>query len=157
MVLLEIVGGRKNVSLVEDEKDKSKRKWQYFPKIVNEKVKQGKIMEIVDDRLIEYDENEVIKLVYIALWCVQEKPRLRPSMAKVDLQSFLYLIPRNSSIDDTSRTKNPARNNTQNEWFRLPTVSSSVYHGLTLPEAITSCPLVSPWEGHTYNCLSSIK
>ncbi|CAI8589686.1 unnamed protein product [Vicia faba] len=83
MVLLEIVGGRKNVSLVEDEKDKSKRKWQYFPKIVNEKVKQGKIMEIVDDRLIEYDENEVIKLVYIALWCVQEKPRLRPSMAKV--------------------------------------------------------------------------
>ncbi|XP_058727648.1 probable receptor-like protein kinase At5g20050 [Vicia villosa] len=83
MVLLEIVGGRKNVILVEDEKDKSKRKWQYFPKIVNEKVKQGKIMEIVDDRLMECDENEVIKLVYIALWCVQEKPRLRPSMAKV--------------------------------------------------------------------------
>ncbi|KAL5100924.1 hypothetical protein RYX36_005251 [Vicia faba] len=83
MVILEIVGGRKNVSLVEDEKDKSKRKWQYFPKIVNEKVKQGKIMEIVDDRLMEYDENEVIKLVHIALWCVQEKPRLRPSMAKV--------------------------------------------------------------------------
>ncbi|XP_058727646.1 probable receptor-like protein kinase At5g20050 [Vicia villosa] len=83
MVLLEIVGGRKNVILVEDEKDKSKRKWQYFPKIVNEKVKQGKIMEIVDDRLMECDENEVIKLVYIALWCVQEKPRFRPSMAKV--------------------------------------------------------------------------
>ncbi|XP_050902926.1 probable receptor-like protein kinase At5g20050 [Lathyrus oleraceus] len=87
MVLLEIVGGRKNVCLVEDEKYKSKRKWQYFPKIVNEKVKQGKIMEIVDDRLMEYgggvDENEVMKLVYVALWCVQEKPRLRPSMAKV--------------------------------------------------------------------------
>lgn len=83
MVLLEIVGGRKNVILVQDEKDKSKRKWQYFPKIVNEKVKQGKIMEIVDNRLMECDENEVIKLVYIALWCVQEKPRLRPSMAKV--------------------------------------------------------------------------
>ena len=86
MVLLEIVGGRKNVSLVEDEKDKSKRKWQYFPKIVNEKVKQGKIMEIVDHRLMEcggVDEGEVVKLVYVALWCVQEKPRLRPSMARV--------------------------------------------------------------------------
>ncbi|XP_004515597.1 probable receptor-like protein kinase At5g20050 [Cicer arietinum] len=84
MVLLEIVGGRKNVCLVEDEKDKSKRKWQYFPKIVNEKVKQGKIMEIVDHRLMEEcDEREVIKLIYVALWCVQEKPRLRPSMVNV--------------------------------------------------------------------------
>jgi serine/threonine protein kinase len=86
MVLLEIVGGRKNVCLVEDEKDKSKRKWQYFPKIVNEKVKQGKMMEIVDHRLMEcggVDEVEVYRLVYTALWCVQEKPRLRPSMARV--------------------------------------------------------------------------
>jgi serine/threonine protein kinase len=86
MVLLEIVGGRKNVCLIEDEKDKSKRKWQYFPKIVNEKVKQGKMMEIVDHRLMEcggVDEVEVYRLVYTALWCVQEKPRLRPSMARV--------------------------------------------------------------------------
>ncbi|KAJ1387402.1 Serine/threonine-protein kinase, active site [Sesbania bispinosa] len=86
MVLLEIVGGRKNVSLVEDEKDKSKRKWQYFPKIVNEKVREGKLMEIVDHRLMEcggVDEREVRTLVYVGLWCVQEKPRLRPSMVQV--------------------------------------------------------------------------
>lgn len=88
MVLLEIVGGRKNVSLVEDEKDKSKMKWQYFPKIVNERVRQGRIMEIVDHRLMEcdvggVDEREVTKLVYVALWCAQERPRLRPSMAQV--------------------------------------------------------------------------
>ncbi|CAJ1975448.1 unnamed protein product [Sphenostylis stenocarpa] len=86
MVLLEIVGGRKNVCLEEDGRDKSKRKWQYFPKIVNEKVREGKFMEIVDHRLLEcggVDEWQVRTLVYAALWCVQEKPRLRPSMAQV--------------------------------------------------------------------------
>ncbi|KAK7411219.1 hypothetical protein VNO78_02651 [Psophocarpus tetragonolobus] len=86
MVLLEIVGGRKNVCSVEDERAKSKRKWQYFPKIVNEKVREGKLMEIVDHRLLEsgsVDERQVRTMVYVAMWCVQEKPRLRPSMAQV--------------------------------------------------------------------------
>ncbi|KAK7330150.1 hypothetical protein VNO77_24336 [Canavalia gladiata] len=86
MVLLEIIGGRRNVSRVEDPRDKSKKKWEFFPKIVNEKVRKGKFMEILDHRLVEgggVDESEVIRLVYIALWCIQEKPRLRPSMAQV--------------------------------------------------------------------------
>ncbi|KAK7328390.1 hypothetical protein VNO77_22495 [Canavalia gladiata] len=86
MVLLEIVGGRKNMCLVEDEKNKSKTKWQYFPKIVNERVREGRFMEIVDHRLLEcggVDERKVRTLVYVALWCVQERPRLRPSMAQV--------------------------------------------------------------------------
>ncbi|KAL2318376.1 hypothetical protein Fmac_032252 [Flemingia macrophylla] len=86
MVLLEIVGGRKNVCMMEDERGKSKWKWQYFPRIVNEKVREGKVMEIVDHRLLEcggVDESEIRRMVYVALWCVQEKPRLRPSMAQV--------------------------------------------------------------------------
>ncbi|KAK7388732.1 hypothetical protein VNO78_23559 [Psophocarpus tetragonolobus] len=86
MVLLEIMGGRRNVSRVEDPRDRSKKKWEFFPKIVNEKVREGKLMEIVDHRLVEsggVEESEVIRLVYIALWCIQEKPRLRPSMAQV--------------------------------------------------------------------------
>ncbi|CAL5198580.1 unnamed protein product [Lathyrus oleraceus] len=86
MVLLELIGGRRNVSRVEDPRDKSKKKWQFFPKIVNEKLREGKLMEIVDQRLLEsenLDENEVKRLVFIALWCIQEKPRLRPSMVEV--------------------------------------------------------------------------
>ncbi|XP_020231618.1 probable receptor-like protein kinase At5g20050 [Cajanus cajan] len=86
MVLLEIIGGRRNVSRVEDPRDKSKKKWEFFPKIVNEKVREGKLMEIVDRRLVEgrgVDESEVSRLVHVALWCIQEKPRLRPSMAQV--------------------------------------------------------------------------
>ncbi|CAJ1944430.1 unnamed protein product [Sphenostylis stenocarpa] len=86
MVLLEIIGGRRNVLRVEDPRDRTKKKWEFFPKIVNEKVREGKFMEIVDHRLIEIggvEDSEVIRLVYIALWCIQEKPRLRPSMAQV--------------------------------------------------------------------------
>lgn len=86
MVLLEMIGGRRNVSFIENGKDKSRRKWQYFPKIVNEKMREGKIMEVVDRRLVEsggVEEKEVKRLAYVALWCIQEKTRIRPSMAQV--------------------------------------------------------------------------
>ncbi|KAL6531988.1 hypothetical protein OROGR_013958 [Orobanche gracilis] len=64
-----------------------KVKWEFFLKIVNEKVREGKLMEIMDKRLMEsrggVDEGEVGRLVNIVLWCTQESPRLRPSMAQV--------------------------------------------------------------------------
>lgn len=47
IVLFQIDGGRKQVCLAEDEKDNIKWKWQYFPKIVNEKVKQGKTWKLL--------------------------------------------------------------------------------------------------------------
>ncbi|KAI4380435.1 hypothetical protein MLD38_006628 [Melastoma candidum] len=43
-------------------------------------------MEVVDTRLLdngEIDEREVRRAVFVALWCIQEKARLRPSMARV--------------------------------------------------------------------------
>ncbi|BFG40038.1 hypothetical protein CerSpe_263110 [Prunus speciosa] len=49
-------------------------------------MREGKLMEVVDQRLIEsggIDESEVKKLVHIALWCIQERARLRPSMSHV--------------------------------------------------------------------------
>ncbi|KAK0571048.1 hypothetical protein LWI29_010293 [Acer saccharum] len=83
----EIIGGRRNVCLIEHGNDKSKRKWQYFPKIVNEKLKEGKLMEIVDHRLTldggSIDERQLKRLVYVAFWCIQENARLRPSIARV--------------------------------------------------------------------------
>lgn len=86
MVLLEMIGGCRNVCLIDHGEDRSERKWRYFPKIVNEKMREGKLMEVVDPRLLErggVDEKEVRRLVYIALWCIQEKARLRPTMARV--------------------------------------------------------------------------
>ncbi|XP_010249992.1 PREDICTED: probable receptor-like protein kinase At5g20050 [Nelumbo nucifera] len=85
MVLLEIVGGRRNVNLVGGG-DKSQRKWSYFPRIVNQKVREGKLLEVVDERLMQegmIDEREVRVLVYVALWCIQERDKLRPTMARV--------------------------------------------------------------------------
>ncbi|KAM0969457.1 hypothetical protein ACFX15_017116 [Malus domestica] len=88
MVLLEMIGGRRNVSFVEkgEANDKSHRKREYFPQIVIEKMREGKLMEVVDQRLIEsggIDEREVKRLVHIALWCIQERARLRPTMSHV--------------------------------------------------------------------------
>ncbi|XP_057968208.1 probable receptor-like protein kinase At5g20050 [Malania oleifera] len=88
MVLLEMLGGRRNIYLVEndDGRDKSKRKWDYFPKFVMEKMKEKKLMEVADQRLVEgegIDERELRILVFVALWCIQEKAKLRPSMAQV--------------------------------------------------------------------------
>ncbi|XVE98278.1 hypothetical protein REPUB_Repub03eG0091800 [Reevesia pubescens] len=86
MVLLEMIGGCRNVSVIENGVDKSQRKWHYFPKIVRDKLKEGKLIEAVDHRLVEaggIDERQVKRLVYVALWCIQERAKLRPSMAQV--------------------------------------------------------------------------
>ncbi|KAJ0971250.1 hypothetical protein J5N97_019209 [Dioscorea zingiberensis] len=79
MVLMEIVGGRRNVMVIGDE-----RRWSYFPKVVAEKVREGKFMEVVDERVRGgVEEREVRALACVALWCAQEEPKLRPSMARV--------------------------------------------------------------------------
>lgn len=85
MVLLEIIGGRRNVTMIEHGNDKSKRKWQYFPKIVNEKMREGKLMEIVDSRIVDggIDERQLKRLVRVAFWCIQESARRRPTMSRV--------------------------------------------------------------------------
>ncbi|XP_011010477.1 PREDICTED: probable receptor-like protein kinase At5g20050 [Populus euphratica] len=86
MVVLEMIGGRRNVCLVQNGNDKSQSKWQYFPKIVNQKMREGKLMEVVDYRLAEsggIDEREVRRLVFVAFWCIQERAQLRPSMGQV--------------------------------------------------------------------------
>ncbi|KDP32362.1 hypothetical protein JCGZ_13287 [Jatropha curcas] len=86
MVLLELVGGQRSVSFIQKGNDRSQRSWQYFPKIVNQKMKEGKLMEVVDQRIVEngdFDEREIKRLVNLAFWCIQEKARRRPTMAHV--------------------------------------------------------------------------
>lgn len=87
MVLLEMIGSRRNVSFIDnDTNGKSGRKRQFFPKIVNEKMREGKIMEVVDRRIVEsgeVDEKEVKRLAYVAFWCIQERTSNRPTIAQV--------------------------------------------------------------------------
>lgn len=84
IVLLELVGGRRSWDFV-DNGDASQRSWFYLPKTASEKMREGKVMEVVDERLNGEigDEEEVRLLVYVALWCIQDKAELRPTMEMV--------------------------------------------------------------------------
>nr|XP_043628945.1 probable receptor-like protein kinase At5g20050 [Erigeron canadensis] len=85
IVLLELIGGRRSVKTFQADGE-SRKRFEYFPKIVIDKLKSGKIMEIVDQRMLaleDIDENDVKKMVNVALWCIQHKPRRRPQMVEV--------------------------------------------------------------------------
>ncbi|KAF7150026.1 hypothetical protein RHSIM_Rhsim02G0073800 [Rhododendron simsii] len=94
MVLLEIVRGRKNWSLqihngnTENDQSSSLSGLEhstFFPLFALEMHKQRQYLELVDPRLEGRvtSEEEVEKLVRVALCCVHQDPALRPSMANV--------------------------------------------------------------------------
>ncbi|ONK81632.1 uncharacterized protein A4U43_C01F31300 [Asparagus officinalis] len=85
MVILEILGGRRNFEFFDDG-NISQRTWFYFPKVVSEKMREGELMGVVDERLMRdggVDEAQVRILVYVAIWCIQDRAELRPSMELV--------------------------------------------------------------------------
>jgi hypothetical protein len=79
MVLLEMVAGRRCLRAEED------GRWSYLPKIAGEMAREGRLMEMVDRRLVgdEVEEAAVRRAVHVALWCAQERAGARPSMARV--------------------------------------------------------------------------
>jgi len=78
MVLLEIIGGRKNY-----DPDQSSEK-SHFPSYAFKMMEQGKLEELLDSSLKyrPYDES-VQNAIKVALWCIQEDTSIRPSMTKV--------------------------------------------------------------------------
>ncbi|KAJ8640550.1 hypothetical protein MRB53_017244 [Persea americana] len=78
MVLLEIIGGRKNFDPAETSEK------AHFPSYAFKKMEEGKLQEIIDAK-IQFDETDerVPIAIKAALWCIQEDMRLRPSMTKV--------------------------------------------------------------------------
>ncbi|KAI4329339.1 hypothetical protein L6164_021613 [Bauhinia variegata] len=78
MVLLEIIGGRKNYDQWEVEEK------VHFPTYAFKMMEEGKLREIPDPK-IDIDENDerVVTAIKVALWCVQDDMNLRPSMSKV--------------------------------------------------------------------------
>jgi serine/threonine protein kinase len=78
MVLLELIGGRKNV----DFKVSSAK--CFFHVWVYDKVASSDFSEIVDKHLSEdVDDDQVMLVAKVALACVQEDPGQRPTMSKV--------------------------------------------------------------------------
>ncbi|XP_028757505.1 G-type lectin S-receptor-like serine/threonine-protein kinase At5g35370 [Neltuma alba] len=95
MVLLELVSGRKNCSPGSEIPSKddsmsghsgtsSRTGLVYFPLHALEMHEQGRHLELADPRLEGRVSNEEVeKLVRIALCCVHEEPSLRPNMAAI--------------------------------------------------------------------------
>ncbi|RVW57745.1 Rust resistance kinase Lr10 [Vitis vinifera] len=75
MLLMEIVGKRRHVSVHEENLSEI-----YFPSWIYDKIKQGEAIEIGDAK--EEDMKYILKMIMVALWCVQMKPMDRPSMSK---------------------------------------------------------------------------
>uniref|UniRef100_A0A0D9XH63 non-specific serine/threonine protein kinase n=1 Tax=Leersia perrieri TaxID=77586 RepID=A0A0D9XH63_9ORYZ len=89
MVLLEIVSGRRNYGFRQD--SVGSEDW-YFPKWAFEKVYvERRIEDIIDPRIVQaeaYDDDAassatVERMVKTAMWCLQDRADMRPSMGKV--------------------------------------------------------------------------
>ena len=93
MVLLELVGGRKNLNLAMGSEDG----W-YFPAWAVKQAENGDIMSVIDKQLLEEvkDNYEVAtesmkKLIHVAFWCIQENPSSRPAMSTILLMLEQHL------------------------------------------------------------------
>ncbi|KAK1259813.1 putative receptor-like protein kinase [Acorus gramineus] len=96
IVLLEIIGGKRSVRMID-----GGEKWSYFPRQVSECVRERRVMGVVDERIVgEVEEREVKVLIYVGLWCVNEKPGLRPTMAQV-VDMLEFRVPVDEPPEDT--------------------------------------------------------
>ncbi|KAL8162021.1 hypothetical protein V2J09_013510 [Rumex salicifolius] len=78
MVLLEIIGGRKNY----DPQQSSEK--SHFPSYAFKKMEEGKLIEVLDSSLKYNEEDEsACRAIKVALWCIQEDMSMRPPMTKV--------------------------------------------------------------------------
>ncbi|PIA46306.1 hypothetical protein AQUCO_01500074v1 [Aquilegia coerulea] len=82
MVLLEIIRGSRNSSIVKGENGEPR--WLYFPRLALAMYKRGQFLELADPRLedqVNYEQLEM--LIKLALCCLHKDPQLRPSMTNV--------------------------------------------------------------------------
>ncbi|XP_058181366.1 probable LRR receptor-like serine/threonine-protein kinase At1g56140 [Rhododendron vialii] len=77
VVALEIVSGRPNTDSSLEEEKIYLLKWAWHVHETNREV------ELVDARLLEFDEEEVKRVIQVALLCTQISPQQRPSMPRV--------------------------------------------------------------------------
>lgn len=78
MVLLEIIGGRKNFDSTETSEK------CHFPSYAFKMFEEGRLENILDANLVVNDGDErVFTAIKVALWCIQEDMHLRPPMTRV--------------------------------------------------------------------------
>lgn len=78
MVLLELVGGRRNFYISETTGRRKFSTWAF------EQFQGGNISNIVDERLGgDLNMDQVQRVIQVSFWCIQEQSSRRPSMGKV--------------------------------------------------------------------------
>ncbi|KAG9448421.1 hypothetical protein H6P81_014549 [Aristolochia fimbriata] len=78
MLLLEMVGGRRNVDMSLDAED------FFYPGWAFKEMMKGNALNVADKRLKgKVVEEEVVRAMKVAFWCIQEEVWMRPSMGEV--------------------------------------------------------------------------
>ncbi|KAF7843259.1 G-type lectin S-receptor-like serine/threonine-protein kinase SD2-5 [Senna tora] len=78
MVLLEIIGGRRNY----DQWEGSEK--AHFPSYAFRMMEEGKLKQVLDPKIdIDESDERAVTAIKVALWCVQDDMNSRPSMTKV--------------------------------------------------------------------------
>ncbi|KAG8378369.1 hypothetical protein BUALT_Bualt08G0130300 [Buddleja alternifolia] len=79
MVLLEMVSGRRNFEVSSETNHRKFSVWAY------EEFEKGNVRCILDKRLLEGDMDmvQVMRVIQVSFWCIQEQPGRRPTMGKV--------------------------------------------------------------------------
>lgn len=80
MTLLEIISGRRNIDTKMEDMEK-----HFFPVWAAKQVRKHEVMKLVDERLGEkkVQEEQVRRMAYAALWCIQDSEETRPCMSEV--------------------------------------------------------------------------
>ncbi|KAK3219933.1 hypothetical protein Dsin_013903 [Dipteronia sinensis] len=79
MLLLEIIGGRRNLDMSYDAED------FFYPGWAFKEMTNGTPMKVVDRRLQQdaVEEEELMRALKVGLWCIQDEVSMRPSMGEV--------------------------------------------------------------------------
>lgn len=77
MLVLEMVGGRKNIDV-----GVSRTSEIYFPDWLHKHIEDGKHLKIGEE-MVNGDDEIARKMILVSLWCIQTRPSDRPSMTKV--------------------------------------------------------------------------
>ncbi|XP_058206067.1 G-type lectin S-receptor-like serine/threonine-protein kinase At5g24080 isoform X2 [Rhododendron vialii] len=78
MLLLEIVGGRRNLDMTRDAED------FFYPGWAFKEMENGTPLKVADRRMRgTVDEEELVRALRVAFWCIQDDVSMRPSMGEV--------------------------------------------------------------------------
>ncbi|KAL8144646.1 hypothetical protein AgCh_003003 [Apium graveolens] len=77
MMILEMVGGRKNINNCADRISEI-----YYPRWLYKRIQSDEVLNLANENSAE--ENEIVrKMVIVILWCIQMYPTQRPAISKV--------------------------------------------------------------------------